>query len=221
MARVPARVKKLREPLAPGSSRRFRRERPGIRGTELAKALETRFHGPWFALPALSIEDPHKRWDLIATAGFSGRASEAGWGERIAEQSELLLCFPSDLAELSGDQPHRVSDSEESNRLLGQLWRAAEATGDSMDFSERTDPSNFVCRGGGACQLGGAVTADSAGVPGFGRSFSPRAAELGLTMGECGSMGPRAKQRGVAENACSMEQIAQFTQCSAEPSLIC
>ena len=46
---------------------------------EPAKALEMRFFRLSLAPPYLSIEDPHKWWNLIATAGLSGRAPEEAW----------------------------------------------------------------------------------------------------------------------------------------------
>ena len=190
------------------------------RAKDLAKALKMRLRRLWRAPPDLSIEDPHKWWNLIATAGLSGRASEEAWDKLFAELSELLISVLSDLAELGADQLRIVSDSEESNRLLGRLGRAAQASGDSKDFSERADPVIFVCRGRGAFQLAGAVTSDSAGSSEFGRSVAPRFAEPGLTMGECDSMGQRAEFRKVAESACSIEHIAPFAQAGAQLNVL-
>ena len=107
-----------------------------------------------------------------------------------------------------------------SNRLPGQLWIAVKASGVAKDFSERADPSIYVCRGWDAFQLAGAVAADPAGGSEFGRSSSALAAELGLTMGGCGLMGSRAKLAKVAEDACSMEQIAQRAQAGAQLNVL-
>ena len=136
-----------------------------------------------------------------------GRASGEAWNKLFAEMSELPACAPIDLAELRADQLNVVSDRGESNRLMGQLWRAAKASGDAEDFSERAAPSIHACRGWDAFQVAGAVTADSDERSEFGRSSAPRAAGIGLTIEECDSMGPRAKYREVAEGASSMEQI--------------
>ena len=45
-------------------------------------------------------------------------------------------------------------------------------------------------------------------------------AELGLTMETCSSVSPRTKLRKVAENACPLERIAQFTQAGAQLDLL-
>ena len=50
----------------------------------------------WFAPPELSIADPHRRWNLIATDGLSGRASDEAWNKLFAELCELLIFAPSD-----------------------------------------------------------------------------------------------------------------------------
>ena len=42
---------------------------------DLARKWRAWLHRVWFAPPELSVEDPHKWWNLIATAGRSGRAS--------------------------------------------------------------------------------------------------------------------------------------------------
>ena len=111
---------------------------------EPAKALKVRLRRLPFASPELSGEDPHKWRGLIATAGLSGRASEESRNKLVAELGELLICAPRDLAGLEADQLHIVSDNAESNRLLGQLWRAAEASGDIGDFRERANPPTFA-----------------------------------------------------------------------------
>ena len=62
--------------------------------------------------------------------------------------------------------------------------------------------------------------ADSVYGPVFGRSFSARAAEFGPIMEECDSMGPRAKFREVAENACFLGQFVQLAQAVAQLNLL-
>ena len=125
----------------------------------------------WVAPPELPTEDPHKWWNLIAKAGIGGGASREAWSKVFAEPSELLIFAPSDLAELRAVQLHIVSDSEEYDRLLRQLWRAVKASGDARDFSERADPSIYVCRGWGAIQFAGAVAANSGEGSEFGGFF--------------------------------------------------
>ena len=120
-----------------------------------------RFRRLRFAPPELSIEDPHKWWNLVATAGLSGRVSGEDWNKLFAELGELLIFAPNDLAKLRADQLHIVSDSEESNRLLGQLWTAVQASGDAKDFSKRANQSVYARRGWDAFQPAGAITADS------------------------------------------------------------
>ena len=64
---------------------------------------------------------------------------------------------------------------------MGQLWRAAEASGGVKFFSERMDPSILACRGSDAVHLAGAVAVDSAEI------------------------------RNSAKRDCPIEQIAKFT----------
>ena len=171
------------------------------------KAPKVRIYCIWFAPPELPVGDPHKWWNLFATSGLSGRASEEAWNRLFSALTGLPIFARSDLAELAAGQLHIASDNGESNPSLGQLWRAVKASGHAKNFSERSDPSARICRRRGAFQLAGAVTADSAESSEFGGSFSSRAAELGLTAAARDSMGPRAKIRRVAENACTLEQI--------------
>ena len=100
--------------------------------------------------------------------------------------------------------------------MPAQLWRAVKASGGAEAFGERSGPSVYICKGWGAVQKAGAVTADSAESSEFGRVFSYRAAELGFTREKCDSLGPGAKLRKVAEGACSLDQINQFSQAAAQ-----
>ena len=43
---------------------------------ELARKWRAWLHKLWFAPPELTIEQPHKWWNVMATAGLGGRASE-------------------------------------------------------------------------------------------------------------------------------------------------
>ena len=99
------------------------------RAKGLAKAREMRLRRTWPASAERSIEGPHKWWNPIATAGLSGWTSGEAWDKLWAEPSELLIVAPSDLAELRAEQLHIVSDSEEPNRLLRQLWTAVKGFG--------------------------------------------------------------------------------------------
>ena len=49
------------------------------RARQLAQSLKLRLRRIWFAPPKLMVEEPHKWWDLIATAGHNGRASNEAW----------------------------------------------------------------------------------------------------------------------------------------------
>ena len=55
------------------------------RAKELARALKMRFRRLWFAPPELAIENPRKWWNLVATAGLSGRASGEAWNRLFTE----------------------------------------------------------------------------------------------------------------------------------------
>ena len=73
------------------------------RTKEFARALKVRSRRIWFAPPELSVVGPHEWWNLIATSGHSGRASEEAWARLFTELNELLILAPSDLAELGAD----------------------------------------------------------------------------------------------------------------------
>ena len=53
----------------------------------LAKKWRPRLHKLWFAPPELMVEKPHKWWNVIATSGLSGRASEEQWGKLFEENN--------------------------------------------------------------------------------------------------------------------------------------
>ena len=164
--------------------------------------------------------DPHKWRNLFATSGLSGRASEEAWNRLFSAPTGLPIFARSDLAELAAGQLHIACDTGEPNPFSGQPWRADKASGHAKNFSERSDPSALICGGRGAFQLAGAVAADSAESPEFGGSLYSRAAKLDLTVAVRDSMGPRAKLRRVAENACSLEKINQFTRAGAQLNLL-
>ena len=187
---------------------------------QLARASKLRLRRIWWAPPGLAVDEPHKQWDLIATAGPSGRASNEAWNRLSQEPREILICALSDLAELRADQLHFVLELEESSRLHGRLWRAVRAAGDATDFRERSDSSIYIRKGWGAFQLAAAITADSAQGAELGRSFCARAEEPRISMEEGDSIGPQAKLRRVAEGSSSVEQINQFAQSrgSAKPA---
>ena len=153
----------------------------------------------------MSAEDHHTWRNLIATAGLSGRASEEQWRKLLAELKEILIFTRGDLAELGKVQLHIVPEGPQSNRLLGQLWRAAKVAGGAKELAERPRPSTYVLQGWGDYQLANAISADSAKDSELGRTFSPYATELGLSAEECDSLGPREKPRRVAGGATSSE----------------
>ena len=99
---------------------------------------------------------------MIATAGLGGRAAEERWNKFFEEINEFLIFAPSDLAVLGKDQLRIVSDDPDSNRLLGQLWRAAKVASGAKDLAERLRPSSFALQGWNAYWLANAISADSA-----------------------------------------------------------
>ena len=114
---------------------------------DLARKWRTWLHKLWFAPPELSVEHPHKWWNVIATTGLGGRASEEQWNKLFEELNEILIFSPDDLSELGKDQLHIVSDDPDSNRLLGQLWRAVKVSRGGKELAERPRPSSFVLQG--------------------------------------------------------------------------
>ena len=74
---------------------------------------------------------------MIATTGVGGRASEEQWNKLFEELSDILISAPEYLAELGKDRLHIVSDDPDSNRLIGQLWRAAKVPGGGKELAER------------------------------------------------------------------------------------
>ena len=174
---------------------------------EFAKKWRAWLHKLWFAPPDLMAEQPRKWWNLIATAGLGGRASEKQRNRFFEELNDILIFAPNDPAELGMDQLHIVSDDPDSNRPLGQLWRAAEASNGAKDLAERPCPSAYLLQGWGAHRLANAISADPAKESEMGRASSSQAAGPGLSVEECDAMGPREKIRRVAESA-----ISQFSQ---------
>ena len=77
-----------------------------------------------------------------------------------------------------------VSEGQQSNRLLGQLWSAVKVAGGAKELAERPCPSTYVLQGGGAYQLAKGISADSAKDPELGRTFSSYASELGFSADE-------------------------------------
>ena len=187
---------------------------------ELARKWRAWLHKLWFAPPELAVEHPHKWWNTIATTGLASRASEEQWNKLFEELNGILLFAPGDLAELGKDQLHIVSDDPDSNRLLGQLWRAVRVSGGGKELAGRPCPSSYVLRGWGARRLARAISADSAKESELGRVFPAQATELGLSADDCDELGPREKIRRVAENASSTDQISLFSQAGAQLNLL-
>ena len=129
---------------------------------ELARKWRAWLHKLWFAPPELTVERPHKWWDVTATTGLGGGASEEQWRKLFEELNEIPIFAPEDLAELGKAQLHIVSEDPDSKRLLGQLWRAVRVSGGDKELAERPRPSSYVLQGWGARQLARAISADSA-----------------------------------------------------------
>ena len=192
---------------------------------ELARKWRAWLHTIWFAPPGFAVEEPRKWWNLIATAGVGGRATDEQRNKLFEELKELLIFAPSDLAELRTDQLHIATDDPDSNRLPGQLWRAAKVTGGAKDLAGAGHrrlgcPSSYVLQGWAAYQLANAISADSAKNCELGRTFLSQASDLGLSAEECETMGPREKIRRIADGATSAEQISQFPQAGAQLNLL-
>ena len=113
-----------------------------------------------------------------------------------------------------------MSERPQSNRLLGQLWRAAKVAGGVTELAERPCPWTYVLQGWDAFQLANAISADSAKDPELSRTFSPCASDLGLSAEERDSMGPRRKLRRVVGGATSSGQISLFSQAGAQLNLL-
>lgn len=164
---------------------------------EPAKAPKTRLRRSRFGPPGPLVGDPRKWWDLTAASGLSGGASGEASTRLFKELNELPIFVTSDPAELRADQLRTASDREESSRLLGQHWRAAQESGGARHM-QRSDPFAYIRNGWGAFQVAGAVAAESSESSEFGRIFPSLASEFGLTKEECDSLGPRATLRKVA-----------------------
>ena len=86
--------------------------------------------------------------------------------------------------------------------------------------SEAGGGSDFFTQGWGAHQLARAISADSAKESELGRAFLAQAEELGFSVGERDTTGPREKLRRIAENGSSVEQISSFSQAGAQLNLL-
>ena len=64
-----------------------------------------------------------------------------------------------------------MSEGPQSNRLLGQLWRAAKVAVGARELAGRPCPSTYVLQGCDAYQLANAISADSAKDSELGRTF--------------------------------------------------
>ena len=88
----------------------------------------------------------------------------------------MLKLDPEDLPELGADQLHIISGNQESNPLLGKLWRAVKVPGDASDCIGRSEPPALAStewrttrRSPPPRKLSDAVTEDTASAPDFGR----------------------------------------------------
>ena len=113
-----------------------------------------------------------------------------------------------------GGQLLIVSEGPRSNRVPGQLWRAAKAAGGARGLAERPCPSPYVLQCRCAYQLANAISADSAKDSELGRTSSSYASELGLLAEVCDSIGPREMLRMLRS-----EQISQFPQAGTQLNL--
>ena len=129
---------------------------------EIAKKWRACLHKLWLALPELRVEEPRKWWNLIAAAGSGGRSSEEQWDKLFGELDDVLIFTPNDLADFGKDQLHILPGDPDSNRLLGQLWRAVKVSNGARGLAERPCPSSNVLQGWDASQLADAISADSA-----------------------------------------------------------
>ena len=138
------------------------RATPCPHAKDLARKRRAWLRRIWFAPPELSAEDRHKWWDLIATAGLSGRAAEEQLEKLVKKRRGILIFAPSDFAELGKDQLRIATEYPQPNRLLGQLWGAVKVAGGAGDLAERPCPSTYVLQDWDAYQLANAISAHSA-----------------------------------------------------------
>ena len=67
-------------------------------------------------------------WNLIATPGLSGGASEGGRGKLSEALREMLMCPSEDLAQVGAGKLRLISEDHDSNRLIGQPWGAVQVS---------------------------------------------------------------------------------------------
>ena len=115
---------------------------------------------------------------MIATPGFSGRASEEPRNKFFAELGEIVGVAPGNLAQVGARHLHVISGSPESNQLLRQLWKAAESPRGARDFLARNETSSIISRERGAFKLADAAAADTASDPKFGSLLPEYASQL-------------------------------------------
>ena len=65
-----------------------------LRAKQLAQALKLRLRRIWPAPLELRAEEPRKWWNLLATAGLKGRASDDAWARLIPDIQEILIFDP-------------------------------------------------------------------------------------------------------------------------------
>ena len=100
----------------------------------IAKASRNRLHSVWFVLHWLTEGNPHEWRDVLATSGLSGGASEETWGKLSAELGEIVIFASGNLAQVGARHLYVISESPESNQLLGQLWKASKSSRGARDF---------------------------------------------------------------------------------------
>ena len=111
---------------------------------EFGEALSVKLHEIWVAPSELSVGNPKKWWNLIATSSLSYRASEVARNKLFAEPGEIWIFALDDLRELGADQLHVGQHDQESNCPWGQPRRAAKVSRGAENFMVMGDPSIFA-----------------------------------------------------------------------------
>ena len=103
---------------------------------------------------------------------MGGEVPEESWNKLFEALRETLKFSPEALAQVEVGQLHLMSEGRETNRHLGQLWRAVTQSTSRTDIPEYRDPPLSVAQEWDAFRLAQAAPADSASASDFGKLSS-------------------------------------------------
>ena len=169
---------------------------------ELATELRGKLCKIWRALPCLTDRDPHASWDLIASSGASGSATEIEWNEAMKGLEGMLALSSSGVVEAQMDQFRRNSDNPARITLIGTLRRARGAITDREAYHPGR-LQRFIDNTQDAFILANALSGESADSSKIGKEALESASIVGIPDQDRDNMGPRAKHLKVAEIAAS------------------